>query len=216
MSSDDIKLTLDKRQVIGKQVRALRRQGRIPAVIHNHGKESVIVDGPILEITKVFEQAGKHHPVDLKVDDQAYLAIIKDVDFDPRKNTLRHIVFNAVRQNEKVKAEVPVLLEGDSLAQKAGLMILPQLEDIEIEATPRNIPDKIIVNIEALAEIGDRIIVSDLKKSDKYTIVTEAEHPIVSVIETPAQQSEEDQEKSDTEVESAETTKTESNQQEAS
>lgn len=191
MSSDDIKLTLDKRQVLGKQVKALRRNGRVPAVIHNHGKESVIVDAPLLELTRVYEQAGKHHPVDLKVGDQAYLAIIKDIDLDPRMNTLRHVVFNAVHQNEKVKAEVPIHLEGDSIAQKAGLMVLPQLEEIEVEATPRNIPDKIVVNIEALAEVGDKITVANLEKSDKYVIITEAEHPIVSVIETPAQQSEE-------------------------
>lgn len=191
MSTGDITLTLEKRDVVGKQVRALRREGKVPAVIHNHGKESVVVNAPFMEITKVYQAAGKHHPVDLKVGDQKYLAIIKDVDLDPRKNTLRHVVFNAVRQNEKVKAEVPIHFEGDSEAEKAGLMLLPQLEVVEVEATPRNLPDAIVVDVSGLAEIGDKVHVSDLQAPEGVAIITDPEHPVISVIETPAQQSEE-------------------------
>ena len=191
MSSDTITLELSKREVVGKQVRGLRREGKVPAVIHNHGKESIVVDAPFLEITKVYEKAGKHHPVDLKVGSDKYLAIIRDVDLDPRKNTLRHVVFNAVRQNEKVQTEVPIKLEGDSAAEKAGLMLLHQLESIDVEAIPRSLPDEIVVNIEALAEIGDKISVGDLKAPEGVTILTDAEHPVIAVIETPAQQSEE-------------------------
>lgn len=191
MNKTSISLTLDKRTTLGKQVRALRRSGKIPAVIHNHGKESIVVEAPIVAITKVYESAGRHHAVDLTVGSDKYLAIIKDVDLDPYKNTLRHVVFDALHQNEKVKTEVPIRLEGDSAAEKAGLMLLPQLEALEIEATPRNLPDVIVVNIEALEDIGDRILVSDITPPKDVTVVTDAEHPIVSVIETPAQQSEE-------------------------
>lgn len=191
MSTGDITLALEKRTVVGKQVRALRREGKVPAVIHNHGKDSIVVDAPFIEITKTYEKAGKHHPVDLKVGDDKYLAIIKDVDLDPRKNTLRHVVFNAVRQNEKVQTEVPIHFEGDSAAEKAGLMLLPQLEAVEVEATPRNLPDEIVVSVDALAEIGDKIHVSDLTAPDGVTILTDSEHPVISVIETPAQISEE-------------------------
>lgn len=191
MSSDTITLELSKREVVGKQVRGLRRDGRIPAVIHNHGKESIIVDAPFVDITKVYEKAGKHHPVDLKVGSDKYLAIIKTVDLDPRKNTLLHVVFNAVRQNEVVQTEVPIKFEGDSAAEKAGLMLLHQLETIEVEATPRNLPDEIVVSVDSLAEIGDKISVADLTAPDGVTITTDPEHPVISVIETPAQQSEE-------------------------
>lgn len=191
MSSDTITLELSKREVVGKQVRGLRRDGKVPAVIHNHGKDSIIVDAPFIEITKVYEKAGKHHPVDLKVGSDKYLAIIRDVDLDPRKNTLRHVVFNAVRQNEVVQTEVPIKFEGDSAAEKAGLMLLHQLETVEVEATPRNLPDEIVVSVDSLAEIGDKISVADLKAPEGVTILTDAEHPVVAVIETPAQQSEE-------------------------
>lgn len=191
MSSDTITLKLSKREVVGKQVRALRRDGKVPAVIHNHGKDSIVVDAPFVDMTKVFEKAGKHHPVDLTVGSDKYLAIIRDVDLDPRKNTLRHVVFNAVRQNEKVQTEVPIHFEGDSAAEKAGLMLLPQLEVVEVEATPRNLPDQIILSVDSLAEVGDKIVVADLEAPEGVTIITDPEHPVVSVVETPAQVSEE-------------------------
>lgn len=191
MSTGDITLTLEKRDVVGKQVRALRREGKVPAVIHNHGKDSIIVNAPFIEITKVYQQAGKHHPVDLEVGGDKYLAIIRDVDLDPRKNTLRHVVFNAVRQNEKVQTEVPIHFEGDSAAEKAGHMLLPQLEAVEIEATPRNLPDQFVVKVDELAEIGDKITVATLDVPEGVTILTDAEHPIISVVETPAEVSEE-------------------------
>lgn len=193
MSTNDITLSLTKRTVIGKQVRALRRSGKVPAVIYDHGKESIIVEAPTLEVTKVYEKAGKHHAIDLNVENQKYLAIIKDVDLDPRKNTIRHIVFDSLNQNEKVKTEVPIKFEGNSSAEKAGLMLLHQLEVLEVEATPRNLPDSISVNVETLAEIGDRILVSDLIVPNEVTIITDPEHSVVSVIETPAQQSEEEE-----------------------
>lgn len=191
MSNDGITLTLQKRNVKGKQVRALRRDSIIPAVIHNHGNDSIIVEAPLLDITKAYLSAGKHHTIDLLVGSEKYLAIIKSVDLDPRKNTLRHVVFDSLHQNEKVKTEVPIHLEGDSVAEKTGLMILPQLEVLEVEATPRNLPDKITVNIENLSEIGDKILVSDLKVPPEVKVLTDIDHPVVSVIETPAQQSEE-------------------------
>lgn len=191
MSTDTLTLKLEERTVIGKQVRALRRDGRVPAVIYNHGKESTIVEAPLLDITKIYEKAGKHHVIDLSVGAQKYLAIIKDVDLDPRKNTIRHIVFDSLKQNEKVKTEVPVKVEGNSPAEKAGLMLLHQLDVIEVEATPRNLPDSIIISIDSLEKIGDKILVSDITAPSGVTILTEPEHPIVSVIETPAQQSDE-------------------------
>lgn len=191
MSSDTITLTLSERKVVGKQVRALRREGRVPAVIHNHGKESIIVESPLIDITKIYEKAGKHHTVDLTVGSEKYLAIIKSVDLDPRKNILRHVVFDSLHQNEKVKTEVPLKFEGDSIAEKAGLMLLHQLESIEIEATPRNLPDSIVVNVSNLAEIGDKITVGDIKAPENVEFMSDHEHPIVAVIETPAQQSEE-------------------------
>lgn len=205
MSTGDITLTLEKRTVVGKQVRALRRENTVPAVIHNHGKESVIVSAPFVELTKVFEEAGKHHPVNLTVGGDKYLALIKTVDLDPRKNTLRHVVFGAIRQNEKVKAEIPLHLEGDEIpAEKAGYMVITHLDHVEVEALPRDLPDVLNVSTASLAEIGDKISVADIKVPEGVTMLTELEHSIASVEETKAQMSEESEEAAEGDGEPAE------------
>lgn len=193
MSNQDITLTLEKRDVVGKGLNKLKQSGQIPAVIHNHGSDSIIVSGAYTDVVKVFQLAGKHHPVSVKVDSDTYLTIIKDADFEPKKNKLRHVVFGAIRQDEKVETEVPIVFVGDAPAEKAGLMVIKQLDHVEIEALPRDLVDELKISIEKLAEIGDRITVADLDIPNGVTILTEPEHPIAVVEETKAQISEEEE-----------------------
>ncbi len=193
MSQDTITLTLEKRDVVGKGLNKLRREGQTPAVIHNHGQESVIVSGPAIEVLKVYKQAGKHHPVMIQVGDKKYMALIRSVDFEPKKNQLRHVVFNAIKQDEKQKTEVPIHFVEDAEipAEKAGLMVIRQLDAVEIEALPKDLVDELTVDPSSLAEIGDKITVADIKVPAGIEILTEAEHPIATVEETKAQMSEE-------------------------
>jgi len=64
----DITLDLEKREITGKAVKRLRDQGLVPAVIHDHGKDSIVVMAPYLDMLKVYQKAGKHHPVNLTAD----------------------------------------------------------------------------------------------------------------------------------------------------
>ncbi len=196
MSQDTITLTLEKRDVVGKGLNKLRREGKMPAVIHNHGKESIVVIGPYIEMLKVYQQAGKHHPVTVQVGSEKYMALIRSVDFEPKKNQLRHVVFNAIKQDEKQKTEVPVHFVEDAEipAEKAGLMVIKQLDAVEIEALPKDLIDELTVDPSGLTEIGDKITVADIKVPEGITILTEAEHPIATVEETKAQMSEEAEE----------------------
>ena len=87
----------------------------------------------------------------------------KDAHYHPAKRQLEHIVFQAIRQDEKVEAEVPIVLEGDIPAEKAGLMVLHQLDHVEVEALPKDLPDELKVDATRLAELGDKITVADLQ-----------------------------------------------------
>jgi len=194
LSNDQITIALTKRDTVRKGLSSLRQAGKIPAVIHNHGQESVVVEGNYIDVLKVYKRAGKHHAVDVTVDGKKFLTIIKDVDFEPKKNTLRHVVFGAIRQDEKVETEVPLVFEGDAPAEKAGLMVIRQLDHVQVEALPRDLPDELTVSIEGLAEIGDKVSVADITAPDGVTILTELEHGIAVVEETKAQMSEEAEE----------------------
>ncbi len=194
MTNLDEPVKLQPRTVVGKGLNNLRRDGLVPAVIHNHGQPSVHVMGAEMGLGNVYKAAGKHHPLQLEIGSQKYLALIKDAQFNPAKRRLQHIVFQAINQNEKVEAEVPIHIEGDIPAEKTGLMVLRQLDHVEVEALPRNLPDALNVSADKLVELQDKITVADLEVPEGVTILTELDHPIATVVETRAQISEETEE----------------------
>lgn len=189
MSDDKIAVELTERSVVGKGLAALRAEGSVPAVIHDHGKPSLHVTGDYVKLNKAFAQAGKHHPVELKVGGKQRLALIKDVDFEPRKNRLRHIVFQSIKQNEAVEADIPVVFKTDVEipAEKASLLVLKQLDHVQVKALPRDLPDELVVDPSTLAEVGDHLTVADIKVPAGVTFVTPPESSL-AVVEMPKDQ----------------------------
>jgi large subunit ribosomal protein L25 len=204
MADIDAPVKLQRRTVVGKGLNHMRHDGVVPAVIHNHGAESIHVMAPEPELVKVYLAAGKHHPLNLEVGSDKYLALIKDAHFDPVKRRLQHVVFQAIKQNETVEAEVPIHIEGDIPAEKVGLMLLRQLDSVEIEALPRNLPDQLIVSAETLVELHDKITVADLRVPEGVTILADPDHPIATVAESRAMAAEEAAEAEAAEGEGAE------------
>jgi large subunit ribosomal protein L25 len=189
MTTDDITVQLDKREVLGKGLAKLRHDGLVPAVIHDHGKDSIHVMGDFAKLVKVFSTAGKHHPVQLKVDGKQHLALIKDVDFEPTKHRMRHVVFQAIKQNEAVEAEIPVTFVADAEipAEKVSLLVLKQLDHVEVKALPKDLPDELQVDPSVLAEVGDNLTVADIKAPEGVTILTPPETQI-AIVEMPKDQ----------------------------
>lgn len=183
MADIDAPLVLKEREVIGKGLTSLRKDGLIPAVIHNHGADSLHVMAPEAELIRVYREAGKHHPLNLAVGPQKLLALIKDVQYNPVKRRMEHVVFQAIRAGEKVEAEIPVHLEGEIPAEKVGLIILRQLDTVEVEALPAKLPDEFIVDATGLTELHDKIVVGDIKAPEGVVILTDPEHPIATVAE---------------------------------
>lgn len=189
MTSQDITLELQERTAIRKRLRALRREGLVPAVVHDHGKDSIHVAGDYGTIVKTYQLAGKHHPVNLTVGGKKHLALIKDVDFGPVKHEFRHVVFQAIKQNEEVDAEIPLVFKEDAEipAEKVSLMVLKQLDAVQVKALPRDLPDQLVVDPSGLVEVGDSITVADIVVPKGVTIVTEPEHQI-AMVEMPKDQ----------------------------
>lgn len=183
----DAPVKLEERKVVGKAIKGLRAEGLVPAVVHNHGQPSIYVMAPELELEKIYEAAGKHHPLNLEIGDQKHLVLIKDAHYHPVKRQLQHVVFQAIRRDEKVEAEVPIHLEGEIPAEKAGLQVLHHLDHVEVEALPASLPDSLVVDMSVLAEIGDKITVADLKIPEGVTILTDPEQSIAVVVEPKEQ-----------------------------
>lgn len=161
---DKINLKLDLRTLQGKKVRQLRKDGFVPAVVYGDGIDPINTQAAQNVIEKVVRDAGKHTPVHLTIDSQKRIAMIKDVDVDPTRSRIRHVSFHAVNQNEPVVAEVPIHLvgEGESEAERAGLIVLQALDKIEIKALPLDLPEALEVSILNLKEAGEQITLGDI------------------------------------------------------
>lgn len=190
---ESVVLEVQKREVTGKAVKHLRRDGLVPAVVHDHGKPSLHVQGNYVEVVKAYQKAGKHHPVSLKAADRKFTVLIRDVDIDPERHELRHVVFNAVKANEKVDAEVPVRIRyaednDSSPAERAGLIVLNQLDTVEVEALPRDLPEALEFDGEKLVGVGDSLTVADLIVPSNVTVKTDPAQPLATVFEPSALQ----------------------------
>lgn len=190
MSQDAIELTLEARTITGKQVRGLRREGIVPAVIHDHGKPSILVQGESEAFRKAVHRAGRHHPIKLTAAGKKYTAMIKDVDIEPKKQGIAHVVFNAVSATEKVTAEIPVrprYAEGNdaSPAERSGYMVLTHVDTVTVDAIASKLPDVIEYDAEKLVHIGDTVTVADLDAKNGVEITSEPTQAI-AIVNDPA------------------------------
>jgi len=161
---NEISLKLDTRTVSGKKVAHLRKDGLVPSVVYGGHAEPIMAQSPLVETTKVVHAAGKHTPVHLTVNGKNRLAIIKTIDVDPVKHSVRHIAFHAIKQNEVITTEVPIVLvgEGESAAERAGLVVLQAIEHIEVKAKPADLPESLTVSIVDLATHEDKLTLADI------------------------------------------------------
>jgi large subunit ribosomal protein L25 len=186
--SDKIELTVEDRQVHGKAVKTLRKHGYVPAVIYGDGVTPQNVMALQPQMVKVYRAAGRHHPIELLIGRQKRLAMIKTADIDPVKHTLRHVAFHAIKQNEIVETQVPIVITGlgETPAEKAGLVILTNIDKVDIEALPSNLPDAVQLPGEKLATAGDRATVADLVVPQGVTITSDLDQVVATVYEPSA------------------------------
>ena len=186
--TEKITLSVENREATGKQVAKLRREGLVPAVIYGSKFEATNVQLTQKEAKSVVARAGKHTPVEVTTPDKKTKALIKSVDYLPAKNEITHLSFQAVRADEVVTTEVPIVLVGgeDSAAAKAGLIILPTMEDIEIKAKAADLPEKIEIDASNLAEHGDKLTLADIKLPKGTELTEDNMDVVVASVYEPA------------------------------
>ena len=160
-----ITLKLDERTAEGKKLAKLRESGFIPSVIYGGQSQPIMTQSKQVETSKVVHAAGRHTPINLDIDGKIKLAIIKNIDMDPVKHVLRHVAFHTIKQNEIITTEVPLILVGigESVAERAGLVVLQAIEHLEIKAKPADLPESLVISIINLETVEDKISVSDIK-----------------------------------------------------
>jgi large subunit ribosomal protein L25 len=186
--SDKITLVVEKREATGKQTKKLRQHGLVPAVIYGSDFQPHNIQFSQQDAQRIVRAAGRHAPVELTLDSKASTALIKSVDYAPARRDITHISFQRVRADEVVTTEVPLVLTGESesTAAKAGLIILPTLEQIEIRVKVSDMPDKIEINASQLAEAEDKLTLGDAKLPVGVEIVDFNPEQVVATVWEPA------------------------------
>lgn len=181
-----LELKAEVRQITGKQVARLRRQGYVPAVIYGNNLENDLIQIEAKALRKVLAQAGTHQLIALQVGDKRpRMTLARELQIDSIKRSYLHVDFYAVNMMEKVTAQVPVVFEGVSPAVKDldGILVHGMTE-LEIECLPADLIAAIEVNIEGLVELDDMITVADLKVPSSITVLSDPES-MVAKVEAP-------------------------------
>lgn len=173
-----ITLKSEKRELFGRKVSRLRKSGLIPANVFGKKIESQAISVDAKEFADVFKKAGETQLIDLN----GKSVLVSNLQKDPISNLVIHVDFRQVDLTEKIEAKVPVILEGESPAEKQNLgTVVQQIDEIEVEALPADLPEKVIVDISVLAEVDQAIYVKDLKVDKNVEIKTDLESIVVKV-----------------------------------
>ena len=172
----------------------LRRSGRIPAVIYGHvAPRSVSVGAR--EFRKLLHSAAEGTIVTLDVDDAPVDVLIKDYDEDIRTGSVGHIDFYEIERGKKLHTHVSIELVGSSVGVREGGVLEHTIYDVDIECLPKDIPERITVDVSALQR-GQSLHIRDLEPPDGVVILNSADQTIVSIA-IPKQVEEESEESED-------------------
>lgn len=173
---DRIELVAHKRDLLGKKVRFLRREGITPVNLYGHGLESTSLQIETPALKKALAQAGRTSLVHLKIGSakRPHIAIVRGIQRDPIKGELLHVDFYQVRMDEKLKIEVPLVLMGKAPAVKdLGGILVQEMGSIEVECLPANMPHSIEADISGLVQLDQAVHVKDLHVGDGVTILAD-------------------------------------------
>lgn len=178
-----LKVKATKRQVLGKQVKALRREGFTPANLYGRGQESVAIqiETPVLQ--KALARVGRTTLLDLQVDQgHARVVLVKEVQIHPVYQKLLHVEFYQVDMAQKMRVAVPLAFLGKAPALDiSGALFLPSLNSIEVECLPGDLPSRVEVDISGLTEINASIYVRDLSLGTGVTAVADSDLVVAKI-----------------------------------
>ncbi len=189
---EKVVLKAEKRNVVGKQVRALRREGKLPAVIYGRRTEPINIALDAHSAALTLGKLTSSSLVTIDLGGKEYPALVREKQLDFIKNSLLHVDFMAVSLTEKITASVGIHLEGTAPAVKDfNAILVTGLTELEVECLPTDLPERFVVDITGLAEIGDGVYVRDVVPPANVEILDDADEMIVVATAMAAEEVEE-------------------------
>jgi large subunit ribosomal protein L25 len=185
-------LEASTRDRLGKQVKQIRRQGQLPAILYGSGIEPVALKLDARATAKVMAGITGSTLIDLNVGGDTHKVIIRDVQRDPITRSMLHVDFLKVAMDVAIRTEVPLELVGTAPAVKEqGGVLVAGINEVEVEALPGDLPDRITVDLSVLAQIDESITVSDLAVPPGVRILNDPTDTIAHVIYMAEEEEEE-------------------------
>ncbi len=158
-----IVLEATKRELQGKKVRHLRRQGVIPGVLYGPTIDSVPLQMKWTDLRLVLKRAGGSNVIELALGDETYNALVRNVQRDPLRGDVLHVDFYRVRMDVAIRADIPIVTVGDARRiVELGGVVTQEMTTVMVECLPTNLPSEIRVNVDELQEVGDSIVAAQL------------------------------------------------------
>jgi len=189
-----IELRVTSREILGKKVRFLRRQGIIPLHLFGHNVESIALQCDEAELKRALAQAGKTRLISLKLDKgkKPRNVVVREVQRDMRTDGLLHVDLYQIKMTEKIKVEVPVVVVGEAPALKSKEnMLLQELNSLTVECLPNEIPANVKVDISSLTERDQAIRVENVILGKEVAILNDPELVVVKIGSRPKEKVEE-------------------------
>ncbi len=184
-----VTLDANERKTIGKQVKALRRQGILPAVMYGVGIEPLPIELDEKVSSRVLANVGGSTLIDLTVGEDTHKVLVREFQRDVIRRDILHVDFLVVAMDVVISAVVPVVLVGEAPAmEELGGIIVSGLNEIEVEALPADLPEQVTADIGVLVSMNDVITAGDLALGEKVTLVTDPGETIANVIAQMAEE----------------------------
>jgi len=179
-----LSLKAQEREILGKQVKKLRRDGFIPAHVFGKKIPTEHLSVKAHDFSRIFSQAGETGLIDLKIGDSKIRPVlVRDIQVDPVRGAILHIDFYQVNLTEKVKVSVPIRIVGEEpeAVQMGEAVVIQPLGEVEVEALPTELPDHLEVDISSLQQINDAISVSQMLVPVGVEVMTDLEAVVVKL-----------------------------------
>lgn len=182
--AEEILLTVKPREIVGKQVRALRRQGWIPLNVYGANIPPKNLQAEERALRVVLNKAGTNRLIHLDTGDGAqHVVITREIQREPISGNYWHIDFQEISMTEKMEIDIPISLQGDAPAAKNGEgLLLHGLESVTVRVLPTELIPEIVVDVSGLVNLNDALYVSDLKLGPNFEILTNGEEMLAKVI----------------------------------
>ena len=201
----EFQLAAQLRAAHGKKNRKLRSSGMVPGIVYGPSTDALSVQFPYRAVEVTLMNAGGTNLIDIEVDGVTYPSLAREVQRDVVRGDILHVDFLAVDQSQRIRVEVPIVMEGTSpvIVAREGILISGP-SSLTLEVYPSDIRNRIVIDLSQLTELGAEVLVRDLSFRDSVTVHNDPNEMLAKIVQPAAVRAEEEEDELEQEEEEGE------------